>query len=77
LTQRISAPDVLMQISILEESVHDAQCVVTAQLQLEPAAIIYVSIRMFTYRTVPNSRGFITFRKALLVSSTNSRLCAF
>ena len=35
-----------MHISVLEESVHDAQCVVATQLQQESSVIINVSITM-------------------------------
>jgi len=60
-------------ISVLEESVHDAQCVVTAQ---EPSTIINVSIIMLTNHTIQYSnivlnvctevtqkdRGFVSFK---------------
>jgi len=46
LAKGISAPGVLVHISVLEESVHDAQCVVRAQLQLDYSVIIEVTITM-------------------------------
>jgi len=39
-------PGVLVQISVLEESVYDEQCIATAQLQQEPSIVIYFSIIM-------------------------------
>ena len=87
LTQRISAPGVLVQISGLEESVHYAQCVVTAQLQQERSGIIDVSITMLKNNTLPYptivpsvcieiSKWIVcslslTLHRASLVSSTN------
>ena len=46
LTQRTSVAGVLVHIFMLEGSVHDAQCVVTAQLQQEASIIIYMCIAM-------------------------------
>jgi len=43
---RISAPGVLAHISRLEESVHDVECDVTAQLQQELPVVITVTITM-------------------------------
>jgi len=54
LTQRISAPPgVLAQISMLEESVRDTQCVVTLELQQEHCGIMHVSITMSANHTLP------------------------
>jgi len=41
-----------MQISVLDETVHDAQRVVTAQLQQESSIIIYLSITTFANHTL-------------------------
>jgi len=43
MTQRIAESGILVQIVVLEESVFDAQCVVTAALQQKHCVIIYVS----------------------------------
>ena len=53
LTQQISAKCVLVEISVLDESVHGAQCVVTAQFRQEPSIIISVNITMFANHTLP------------------------
>jgi len=53
LTQQTSAPVVLVHISVLEESIHDSQWVVTTQLEQEPSVIIYISITMLTNHTLP------------------------
>ena len=55
-TQWISAQGVLVHIPILEESVHDAQCVVTAQLQLQPSVAINISITMLVNHTATHPR---------------------
>jgi len=47
-----ATPGVLMQISVLDETVHDAQRVVTAQLQQESSIIIYFSITTFANHTL-------------------------
>jgi len=76
------------QISELEESVHDAQCVVTAQLQQESSVTINFSITMSVNHTLPQSCVVptcalespkrivdwlvLTLRRASLISSTNS-----
>ena len=54
LTQRISAPGVRVQISVLEETFHATQYAVTAELQQEPSAIIDVSITMLHWRSQPS-----------------------
>ena len=54
LTQRISAPGVLVHISVLEQSVHDAQCAVIGQLHQESSVIIDVSIIMSADHTPPS-----------------------
>jgi len=51
-TQQISAKVVRVKISVLEKSVHDAQCVITAQLQHKPSVIIYVSTTMLANHTI-------------------------
>jgi len=64
-----------VHISLLDESVHVAQCVVTAQMQKDTLVVIYVSITMSANHTlaysdiVPNvcihvsqrDRGFVSF----------------
>ena len=51
LTQQISKPDVFVQISALEESVHYAHCVVVTPLQQELSVVIYVSITVLSNQT--------------------------
>jgi len=62
-TQRISAP---VYISVLEESVDDTQCVVTAQLQQESSDIINVDITMSVSH---KDRGFVSFNPSLGVTN--------
>jgi len=45
---------VFVHISVLEESVHDIQCVVGTQLHQEPSVVIYVSITMLTNHALPH-----------------------
>ena len=88
LTQIISAPGVLVHISVLEGSVHDAQCVVTTQLQQESSITIYISINMSVNHPSINRHHpkcalnsprrivhslVLIFNMAQLISSTNSR----
>jgi len=70
---------VLVHIYVLEESVHDAQCVVTTQLQQESSVIINVSITMSANHILPYTsivsnmcievsqkyRGFVSFNSSL------------
>jgi len=42
-----------VHILVLEESVHDAQCVVTTELEQERSFIIYISITMLANHTLP------------------------
>jgi len=43
MTQKISSPGVLLHISVLEESVHDSQCVVAAELR-EAFSVIFIDV---------------------------------
>jgi len=69
--------------SLLEQTVHDAQCVVAVHLLQEPSIVIFVCITTLDNHTPPYSdivlnvciekdRGFVTFnlRRASLVFST-------
>jgi len=73
-----------VQISVLEEGVHDAlQCVVTAQLQHEPSFVIYVSLTMLGNHILPrpkvvsnvclevfqNDRAFVSFKPSQDITS--------
>jgi len=48
---------------VLEESVHDRKCVVTAQLQQEPSFVIYVSIAVLadSHPSIPRRRSQRSF----------------
>jgi len=86
LTQPISAPGVFGQVHMLDKSVPDAQCVVTAQLQLESSVIIYINIITLANHTllypniVPNvcivvsqtDRGFICFNTSQVITTVIS-----
>jgi len=53
LTKRISAPGLLVQIFVLEESVHDTQCVVSLQHSCNRSPfVICVNITMFSNHTL-------------------------
>jgi len=89
--QNICDISVLVHITVLEESVHDAQCTLTAQLEQESS--VNVSITMLVDHTtpyhdvVPNvcievtkrivDSIALTLRRASLISSTNSGYSAF
>jgi len=49
-----------MLIYVLEESVHEALCVVTAQLHEESSVVIYVTISTPTDHTPPYPRLLLT-----------------
>jgi len=88
LTQETSVPGVLVQISVLEESVHGAQCVVRALPQLDASGIINFYITMFTNHILLTPASFPTcvlksskrigdsidlnLRRVSLISSPNS-----
>ena len=60
LTQWIPAAGVHVQITMLEESVHETECGVTAQLKQELPGIIYVSITTVANPHLSTSASFWT-----------------
>jgi len=49
---------IIVNFSVLEESVHHVQCVIIVQLQQEPSFIIYVSIAMLANHTFAHTSIF-------------------